>query len=64
MKKLSTGADSTLGEYRKLSAVVFGEDSGAVKFLDKKIAETNANEEVHADEQQMIYLLMAQNGKK
>lgn len=62
MKKLSTGQDSTLGEYRKLAAAVFGEDSGAVKFLDEKIKEQGEDEEVIADEGQVIYLLMQQNG--
>ena len=62
MKKLSTGDDSTLGNYRKLAAVFFGEDSGGVKYLDKKIAEQGEEEEVVADEGQMIYLLAAQSG--
>lgn len=59
MHKLSTGADSTLGEYRKLTAAVFGKDSKAVAFLDKKIKESpnGENEEVLADEGQMIQLL-------
>lgn len=57
MQKLSTGDDSTLGNYRKLSAVFFGEDSGAVKFLDTKIAEQGADEEVLQPEAQMIQIL-------
>lgn len=59
MKKLSTGQDSTLGNYRDLSAVFFGEDSPQVKFLDEKIAaDPNGRDgEVIADEGQMIYLL-------
>lgn len=61
MMKLSTGQDSTLGNYRGLASVFFGKDSEAVKFLDKKIAESKngENEEVLADETQMIYLLMS-----
>jgi len=59
MQKLSTGDDATLGNYRKLARAFFGADSKAVKFLDEKIAESRngANEEVIADERQMIYLL-------
>lgn len=59
MRKLSTGDDATLGNYRKLAAAFFGEDSKAVKFLDDKIAESpnGEKEEVVADEGQMVYLL-------
>lgn len=59
MKKLSTGDDATLGNYRKLAVVFFGEDNQAVKFLDDKIAESpnGAGEEVIADEGQMVNLL-------
>jgi len=58
-RKLSTGDDSTLGNYRRLAAAVFGENSRAVAFLDEKIATSpeRENEEVIADEGQMIYLL-------
>lgn len=59
MKKLSVGCDSTLGNYRKLASIVFGSDSNAVKYLDKKISESSIgeNEEVIADESQMVYVL-------
>jgi hypothetical protein len=59
MKKLSTGDDSTLGNYRKLSIEVFGAESPAVAYLDNLIAEssTGEDEEVLSDEAQMIYLL-------
>lgn len=59
MKKLSTGDDATLGNYRKLAVMFFGEDSKAVKFLDEKITESpnGAEEEVIADEGQMVNLL-------
>jgi hypothetical protein len=59
MRKLSTGDDSTLGNYRELSALVFGEDSPATKFIDQKIVESpnGAEEEVIVDESQMLYLL-------
>ena len=51
MTKMSTGDDATLGNYRKMAAAVFGEDSKPVKFLDDKIAASpnGANEEVIAD---------------
>lgn len=57
--KLSTGDDSTLGSYRKLASIFFGENSKAVTFLDEKIAGSpeGENEEVLADERQMVYVL-------
>ncbi len=60
MKKLSTGQDSTLGEYRKLTVALLGEDSPAVKFLDERIAESpdGDKDEVIAAESQMMYLLV------
>ena len=68
MKKLSTGDDATLGNYRKLAIAVFGADSKAVKFLDDTIAESpnGEAEEVIADEGQMVYLLgtMAMNAER
>ncbi len=59
MQKLSTGQNATLGNYRKLAAAFWGETSGAVKFLDTKIAKSpmGKSEEVLADETQMIQLL-------
>ena len=57
MQKMSTGEDATLGNYRKMAKIFFGEDSGAVKFLDEKIAEQGEDEEVIADESQMVGLL-------
>lgn len=59
MRKLSTGQDSTLGSYRKMAAAVFGEDSKAVKFLDKKIAESpnGEDEEVIVEESQAVAML-------
>lgn len=58
-EKLSTGQDSTLGNYRDMSAEFFGENSPQVKFLDEKIADdpNGRNGEVIADEDQVIYLL-------
>lgn len=57
MKKLSTGIDSTLGNYRKIAVSLFGEQSNAVKFLDDKIKRLGEDEEVISDERQMLYLL-------
>ncbi len=62
MLKLSTGEDSTLGNYRKLSKAIFGEDSGAVKFLDEQIAEAGEDAEVLQEERQMIFLLAKKSG--
>ncbi len=59
MRELTTGDDSTLGNYLKLTKAVFGVDSPATKFLEKEIEKsTNGeNEEVIAAESQMLYLL-------
>ena len=59
MIKLSTGVDSTLGNYRDLAASFFGEASSPTKFLDAKIAAyPNGREgEVIAAETQMVRLL-------
>jgi hypothetical protein len=56
--KLSTGDESTLGNYRKMAMAVFG-DGKAVAFLDKKIKESKKGEEeeVIAPESQMVMLL-------
>jgi hypothetical protein len=62
MRKLSTGDDSTLGSYRKLAVLAFGEHSNAVDLLDRKIDKSpnGEQEEVLADESQMFYLLSMQ----
>lgn len=57
MSKLSTGADATLGEYRKMMAALVGEQSAAVRYLDDKIAEQGADMEVIVPEVQMLALL-------
>lgn len=59
MQTLSIGMPSTLGSYLKLCTLFFGEDSAQAKFINQKIA-TNPNgadEEVIADESQMMFLL-------
>lgn len=63
MNKLSTGQDSTLGNYRKMCVALLGADSGAVAFLDERIKEQGEDEEVIADESQMVFLLMQEHLK-
>lgn len=62
MKKLSTGKDSTLGNYKKF-AVIFGPK--CVKFFEEKIAESpnGENEEVIQDESQMMFLMASMMDK-
>lgn len=58
MRKMSDGVtDNTLTNWRKLTAIVFGENSDAIKFLDDKIKEQGPDEEVIADESQFLWLL-------
>lgn len=47
----------TLGYHRKMSAVVFGEESPATKYLDAQIKKHGENEEVLVDEGQLIFAL-------
>jgi len=56
MQTLSTGDPSTLGTYKKLAGI-FGDK--AVEFIQRKIEESpnGENEEVIADESQMMVLL-------
>ena len=49
----------TLGEYRDIYCALAGENSKAVAFIDKKIAEQGRDMEVLADESQMVALLAA-----
>ena len=58
--KLSTGHDSTLGNYRRLCAAFFGPDSKATAYIDQKIDESpkGVDEPVLADEGQMVMMLM------
>jgi hypothetical protein len=57
MMKLSTGDDSTLGNYRRLAVVAFGPTSKAVAYLDERIAAEGPGGQVIADERQVIQLL-------
>ena len=62
MITISTGEPSTLETYREIAWVLSGdEESEAVKFFDKKIAESPnvAQEVVVADERQMLYLIVS-----
>ncbi len=54
---LSTGEESTLGNYRRMAIKRFGEKSAAVVLLDYKIAAFGANDPVLADEKQAVELL-------
>lgn len=58
MRKLSTGQDSTLGSYLKLAPFI---GPKAEAFIKEKIIESpnGENEEVIADEGQMMYLLVS-----
>lgn len=49
----------TLGDYRRLAVIIWGELSGAVKFVDENISKSpkGADEKVLASNGQMIYLL-------
>jgi len=60
MITLSTGEPSTLKTYRAYALALGGENSEAVKFFDDKIAKSphGENEEVLADERQMVYTIM------
>lgn len=57
MKKISTGQDSTLRNWIDLSIFAFGEDSPATKFLQEKAEKGSLDEEVIADEGQLLMLL-------
>jgi hypothetical protein len=53
----------TLGDYRRFAVYAYGENSGATRFLDHKIEESpnGADEQVLADEIQMLILLESMN---
>lgn len=60
MQKLSIGLDSNLGAYLKLCNIFFGEESVQSRFVSRQIAKSpnGADEEVIADESQMMFLLV------
>lgn len=57
MNMLSIGMPSTLGSYLKLCTLFFGEDSAQAKFIQSKVNQYGLDEEVVAEESQMLYLL-------
>jgi hypothetical protein len=59
MNKLSTGADSTLGNWKKLWEVTFG-PGPALDYLNRKIRESpdGENEEVITSEYNMMLALI------
>jgi hypothetical protein len=56
---LSIGMPSTLGSYKKLCKLFFGEGSAQHQFIESKIIQSpnGEDEEVIAEESQMLYLL-------
>lgn len=58
MKEMSVGMPSTLGNWHKMSVAIFGPDSRATKFLQDKIDVQGPDEEVIADEAQLIQVLV------
>jgi hypothetical protein len=59
MPIISTGHPSTLATYLMLAGELWGYDSRAVAFIEKKISESpnGADERVLADETQMLMVL-------
>jgi hypothetical protein len=57
MNMLSIGLPSTLGSYLKLCTLFFGEDSAQARFIQHKVNQYGLDEEVVAEESQMLYLL-------
>jgi hypothetical protein len=60
MKRLSNGQDSTLRNWRDLTAKFFGQDSPALAFIDQKIIESPNGDhaEILADERQFLNVLI------
>ena len=63
MNTLSIGLPSTLKSYKTLCDLLFGTDSLQTKFISEKISTSpnGEDEEVVADESQMLYLLFSMN---
>lgn len=57
MKTLSDGSPSTLGNWYKLCAAVFGAESSPTKFIEKKMRDQGEDQEVIADEGQLLMVL-------
>lgn len=60
MNKISTGEPSTLELYLAMCKIIFGSNSRATKYIEKKILEApnGKEEEVLQTEDQMINLLL------
>lgn len=65
MIKLSTGQDSTLGNYLDMTNAFFGVGSAQSDFILRKVVESpnGLSEEVVAAESQMFMLLMSLQGR-
>ena len=63
MNMLSVGMPSTLGSYLTLCNLFFGDESPQAKFIRDKVKESpeGLDEEVIAEESQMMYLLASLN---
>lgn len=57
--ELGNECPETLGEYRDLCAVLLGEDSRAVQFLDSKIAEQGRGSRIVVPDSQVRGLLFS-----
>lgn len=55
--KFAMNPPETLGEWQRFSTFLFGEDSPATEFLNKKMEEQGENEIVIAPYSQVLYLL-------
>jgi len=64
MKRLECGLDSTLGNYRDIFTILFGENmcdgrpNPALTYLDELIDELGADQEVLLEEDEMFAILM------
>lgn len=58
MRKLSTGVDSTLGNWYDLCMIAFGEGSRATNLIKAKMDEQGRNAEVIAEEEQLLFVLV------
>lgn len=63
MNTLSIGLPSTLKSYKQICDIFFGADSLQAKFISEKIniSPNGEDEEVIAEESQMMYLLASLN---
>jgi len=66
MNKMSTGQDSTLGNWRKMWSTFFGVNNEGYRWLTKAINESKdgENEEVITDEGQLLYALVEMSRKE